>query len=141
MRLDKCYRSWKADLEIGFSPLDASLDRFVDFAKLRFLGRDALVDERDRGSRYHFVPLVLAEPGDADAPANASVYFGPERVGIVTSGGWSFTLDASIALAYVERRHASPGTALEIEIFGQRVSATVRAEPLYDPSNDRPRFG
>ena len=33
MRLDKCYRSWKADLEIGFSPLDASLDRFVDFGK------------------------------------------------------------------------------------------------------------
>ena len=42
MRLDKCYRSWKTDLEIGFSPLDASLDRFVDFTKDNFVGRDAL---------------------------------------------------------------------------------------------------
>ena len=33
LRLDKCYRGWKADLEIGFSPYDAALDRFVDLAK------------------------------------------------------------------------------------------------------------
>jgi len=141
MRLDKCYRSWKADVEIGFSPLDASLDRFVDFAKPQFVGRDALIAERDRGPRYKFVPLVLDDPGHADAPANASVFAGSELVGIVTSGGWSFTLDASIALAYVERRHASPSTPLQIEIFGERVAATVRSEPLFDPSNDRPRSG
>ena len=74
MRLDKCYRSWKADLEIGFSPLDASLDRFVDFAKDHFVGRDALLAERARGPRYRFVPLTLDRPGDADAPANSSIY-------------------------------------------------------------------
>ncbi|HZX56089.1 MAG TPA: glycine cleavage T C-terminal barrel domain-containing protein, partial [Ilumatobacteraceae bacterium] len=120
---------------------DASLDRFLDFSKPQFVGRDALAAGRVRGPRYHFVPLVLDQPGNADAPPNASVFAGAERVGIVTSGGWSFTLDASIALAYVERRCASPGTPVEIEIFGERVAATVRAEPLYDPSNDRPRFG
>ena len=74
MRLDKCYRSWKADLEIGFSPLDASLDRFVDFTKADFVGRDALLAERARGPRYRFVPLTLDRPGDADAPANSSIY-------------------------------------------------------------------
>jgi len=141
MRLDKCYRSWKADLEIGFSPLDASLDRFVDFTKARFVGRDALIAERDRGPRYRFVPLTLDEAGRADAPANASVYCGEQRTGIVTSGGWSFTLDTSVALAYVEREHGSPGTPLHIEIFGERVAATVGSEPLYDPGNERPRFG
>jgi len=141
MRLDKCYRSWKADLEIGFSPLDASLDRFVDFTKPAFVGRDALLAERERGSRYRFVPLVLDEPGRSDAPANSSVFSGGERVGIVTSGGWSFTLDASIALAYVERSHAGAGTPLRVEIFGEQVGATVRTEPLYDPRNERLRSG
>jgi dimethylglycine dehydrogenase len=84
---------------------------------------------------------VLDEPGHSDAPANSSVFSGGERVGIVTSGGWSFTLDASIALAYVERSHATPGTHVDVEIFGERVGATVRTEPLYDPDNERPRAG
>jgi dimethylglycine dehydrogenase len=135
MRLDKCYRSWKADLEIGFSPLDASLDRFVDFTKDNFVGRDALLAERSRGSRYRFVPLTLDRPGEADAPANSSIYRDGERVGIVTSGGWSFTLDCSIALGYVMPAHCAPGTSLQVEIFGERVDATVRVEPLYDPAN------
>ena len=139
MRLDKCYRSWKADLEIGFSPLDASLDRFVDFTKDHFVGRDALVAERDRGPRYRFVPLTLDQPGIADAPANSSIFRNGERVGIVTSGGWSFTLDCSIALGYVTPSHASPGTTVQIEIFGERVDATVRSEPLYDAGNSAPR--
>ncbi|MEP7201800.1 MAG: FAD-dependent oxidoreductase [Ilumatobacteraceae bacterium] len=139
MRLDKCYRSWKADLEIGFSPLDASLDRFIDFGKECFVGRDPLFAERDGGPRYRFVPLRLDHPGEADAPANSSIFRGDERVGIVTSGGWSFTLDCSIALGYVEPSHCSPGTKLQIEIFGQRVDATVGAEPLYDPENKAPR--
>ena len=42
-RLEKCYRGWKVDLEIGFSPFDASLDRFVDLHKSDFVGRDALL--------------------------------------------------------------------------------------------------
>jgi dimethylglycine dehydrogenase len=139
MRLDKCYRSWKADLEIGFSPLAASLDRFVDFDKDHFVGRDALLAERARGSRYRFVPLTLDRPGDADAPANSSIFSNGERVGIVTSGGWSFTLECSVALGYVEPSHCAPGTTLQIEIFGQLVDATVGVEPLYDPDNKAPR--
>ena len=139
MRLDKCYRSWKADLEIGFSPLEASLDRFVDFTKDHFVGRDALVAERDRGPRYRFVPLTLDHPGNADAPANSSIFCKGERIGIVTSGGWSFTLDCSIVLGYVAPSQCSPGTSLQIEIFGERVDATVRAEPLYDAGNTAPR--
>jgi dimethylglycine dehydrogenase len=139
MRLDKCYRAWKADLEIGFSPLDASLDRFVDFGKAHFVGRDALLAERARGPRYRFVPLTLDRPGDADAPPNSSIFSDDERAGIVTSGGWSFTLDCSIALGYVRPTYCAPGTRLQIDIFGERVDATVRSEPLYDPDNKAPR--
>lgn len=139
MRLDKCYRSWKADLEIGFSPLDASLERFIDFTKPHFVGRDALLAERERGARYSFVTLILDQPGEADAPANASVFIGDERVGIVTSGGWSFTLETSIALAYIQRSLCAPGAKFEVEIFGERVIATLSVEAAYDPTNERSR--
>jgi dimethylglycine dehydrogenase len=139
LRLDKCYRGWKGDLEIGFSPFDASLDRFVDLTKPDFVGKAALVAEHAAGSAWRFVPLVLDEPGEADAPFCSSVFDGDRRVGIVTSGGWSFTLDASIALAYVEPASAVDGTKLQIGVYGQRVGATVGTEPLYDPTNARLR--
>jgi dimethylglycine dehydrogenase len=139
LRLDKCYRGWKGDLEIGFSPFDASLDRFVDLNKPSFVGRDALIAEKAHGSKYRFVPMTLDEDGDADAPFCASVFSGDKRVGIVTSGGWSFTLNKSVALAYVRPEFEAAGTNLEIEIFGTRKKATVGQEPLFDPRNERLR--
>ena len=45
----------------------------------------------------------------------------------------------SIALAYVEPGCAAAGTPLEIQVYGERVPATVGAEPLYDPTNARLR--
>ena len=108
MRLDKCYRSWKQDLETGFSAFEASLDRFVDLAKPDFVGKAALLAERERGVRQRLVPLTLDEPGEADAPFCAPVHAGGERVGLATSGFWSFTLERSVALAYVRADLARP---------------------------------
>lgn len=139
LRLDKGYRGWKTDLEIGYSPLEASLDRFVDLSKPDFVGRDAVLEEHRRGPKQRLVPLTLDAAGDADAPACASVFLGDATVGLATSGGWSPTLDCSVALAYVRADLAAPGTRLEVEIFGERRAATVRREPLYDPQNLRLR--
>ena len=140
LRLDKCYRGWKADLEIGFSPFDASLDRFVDLTKPEFVGKAALLAEREAAPAWRFVPITLDEPGDADAPFCASIFDGDgseaERIGIVTSGGWSFTLDKSVALGYLRPRWSLEGTRVSIDILGHRASATVGREPLYDPTNE-----
>jgi dimethylglycine dehydrogenase len=139
MRLDKCYRGWKSDIESGYSPYEASLDRFVSLQKPAFVGRDTLIREAERGTAQRFVPLTLDDEGDADAPTCAPVLLRGENVGLVTSGGWSFTLNKSVALAYVRSDLATPGTKLEIEAFGKRRVATVRREPLYDPENARLR--
>ncbi len=139
LRLDKGYRGWKGDLEIGFSPFDASLDRFVDMTKSSFVGKEALVEELQYGSTWRFVSMTLDEPGVADAPALSSIFDGDERVGLVTSGGWSFTLGQSIAIGYVHPKYDTPGTKVEVLVYGERVTATVGAEPLYDPTNARLR--
>lgn len=139
LRLDKCHPGWKTDLESGYSPLEAGLDRFIDDDRPDFVGREALLAERQRGVAQRLVPLVLSESGDADAPICASVLQGRDRVGIVTSGGWSYTLGCSVALAYVRAELAMPGTDLAIDIYGTPCAATVRAKPLFDPDNVRPR--
>ena len=139
LRLDKGYRGWKSDIETGYSPFEASLDRFVSMQKADFVGRQALVEEARRGPARRFVPLTLDRNGDADALPCAPVSHEGKVVGLVTSGGWSFTLGRSIALAYLRRDLAEPGTKLDIEILGERRAATVGREPLYDPDNARPR--
>jgi dimethylglycine dehydrogenase len=137
LRLDKGYRSWKQDLETGFTAFEASLDRFVDLTKPDFVGKAALAAEREHGIRQRLVPLTLDAPGEHDAPFCAPVHQGGERIGLATSGWWSFTLDQSVALAYVRSDLARPGSRVEVEIHGQLVPATVREEPLYDPGNAR----
>jgi dimethylglycine dehydrogenase len=136
LRLEKCYRSWKQDLEIGYSPLAASLDRFVRLDKPSFIGREALLNESEKGPKARLVPLVVAADS-ADAPFCSTVFKGGERVGIVTSGGYGHRLRQSIALAYVRADLAHQGEALEIEIFGERRPCVVGREPLYDPLNER----
>ena len=139
LRVDKCYRGWKSDLESGYTPLEASLDRFVDAKKPAFVGRDAVLAELARGAAQRFVPLTFDDAGDAEAPYCAQVFHGADNVGLTTSGVWSHTLKQSVALAYVRADLAQPGTKLAVDVLGQRRLATVRQEPLYDPANLRLR--
>lgn len=139
LRLDKGYRGWKSDLGTEYTPLMSSLDRFVAFDKPAFIGREALIAEREAGPRERLVPLTLDQPGDADAPFCAPVHLNGSRVGLVTSGAWSYTLEKSLALAYVRADLAIPGTTLEVEILGERCPATVGREPLFDHNNTRLR--
>ena len=137
LRLEKGYPGWKSDLETGYSPLCASLDRFVALDKGEFIGRDALIEEKRGWPERRLVTLTLNAPGDADPPALAPVFAGGGQVGLVASGGWSPTFQTSLALAYVRPSVAAPGSEVEVEIFGERRAATVRRSPLYDPDNAR----
>jgi dimethylglycine dehydrogenase len=139
LRLEKCYRAWKGDLTTEYTPFMASLDRFVKLDKPgRFIGQEALRREAATGPRERFVPL-LVDADDADAAAVSIVYQRNEPVGLVTSGGYGYRLQQSIALAYVRTDLAAPGTVLGIDILGTRRRAVVASEPLYDPQNLRLR--
>ena len=139
LRLEKCYRSWKADLTTEYTPLAASLERFVRLDKAAdFVGRDALRKVAAAGVPERFVPLVVEARG-ADASPVSIVYRGGQAVGLVTSGGYGCRLKQSIALAYVRTDLTTPGTELEVEILGERCRAVVGREPLYDPDNQRLR--
>ena len=140
LRLEKCYRGWKSDMTHEYTPLMASLDRFVDFQKPDYKGLEALTAERQNGPKERFVPLLLAEAKDCDAPVCAPVYLGEDYVGLVSSGGYGHTLGKSIALAYVRTDLAKPGTELDVLVLGERRKAVVAEEPLYDPENARLRM-
>ncbi len=64
------------------------------------------------------------------AREGAEVFAGETKVGVVTSGGFSPTLEQPIAMAYIAGAHAADGTALEIEVRGKRLAATVTPMPF-----------
>jgi dimethylglycine dehydrogenase len=138
LRLEKGYPAWKVDLTHEFSPLEASLERFVDLAKPAFVGREALLRQQEQGIRQRLVPLRIESP-EFDAPFCSGVHLGAERVGLVGSAGYGHILRHSIALAYVRADLAAPGTRLEVGILGERHAATVVRAPLFDPDNARLR--
>lgn len=137
LRLEKGYGGWKSELTGDYSPLAAALGRFVRLDKSAgFIGQQALRREAQAGPREHLVPLIV-EATDADAQAVCPVYRGSRLAGLVTSGGYGYRLQCSVALAYISAELAIPGTMLEVEILGERRAARVGRAPLYDPENSR----
>jgi len=72
------------------------------------------------------------------ALGNEPVRIDGEILGRVTSGGYGYTVERSIAYAYLPAQVAE-GAAVEVDIFGEWVAGAVAAEPLFDPSGARPR--
>ncbi len=87
-----------------------------------------------------FVTLVIDNPGPCDAPYMSTLWHDGKIVGETLSGGWGHRVDRSIALGMLRADLAEPGTAIEVEIFGDRFAAIVQPdEPLWDPKNERLR--
>ena len=84
--------------------------------------------------------LVLEDPRSV-ALGNEPVRAGGEICGRVTSGGYGYTLGASIAYAYLPAEQAEAGTEVAVEVFGEWVEGEVVAEPLFDPQGARIRGG
>ena len=140
LRLEKGYRAWKGDLSTDYSLLEGGLDRFVRFDKpQRFPGKAALLNQRRQGLTKRFATLVI-EAGDQDPPYMSTVWDGEQVVGEITSSGWGYRVNACVGLSMIRSDLAVEGRQLEVEIFGTRYPATVRADqPLWDPDNSRLR--
>jgi 4-methylaminobutanoate oxidase (formaldehyde-forming) len=139
MRLEKGYRVWGADITPDETPYEGAVGFCVKLDKEGgFVGREALVEAKEAGPRRKLVPILLEDPRSV-ALGNEPVRVGGsgEIVGRVTTGGYGYTLERSIAYAYVPPEHAEAGTGAEIEIFGRWIGGEVATEPLFDPKGER----
>ena len=134
MRLEKAYRLWGVDMSADYTPIEAGLDRFVNFDKGDFIGRDALLRQRDQGATRGLACLVI-DVEDRDAHGYEPVRAGQEIIGYVAAGGFGPVVEKSIALAYLPTDFLEPGTKLSVELLGRKHEATVVEQPLYDPDN------
>src|SRR5919197_1779026 len=139
LRLEKGYRVWSSDITPEETPFEAGLGFAVRLDKGGdFIGGDALLPAEKTGPRKRLRCLVLADPL-AVALGNEPVRVAGKIVGRVTSGGYGFAVEKSIAFAYLPTEWAAIGTHGEVEVFGEWIGFEVVREPLYDPDGSRIR--
>jgi glycine cleavage system aminomethyltransferase T/glycine/D-amino acid oxidase-like deaminating enzyme len=135
LRLEKGYRVWGADITPEDTPFEAGLEFAVKLDKDEFIGREALDAGEPPTRRLRC--LVLDDPR-AVALGSEPVRLRGELEGRVTSGGYGYSVERSIAYAYLPAEH-EVGSEVEVEIFGEWVPGSVAAEPLFDPAGARIR--
>ena len=142
LRLEKGYRVWAADITPEETPYEAGLS-FCVRKEGGFIGAPALglgTGEKpaaDPEPHKRLRCLVLDDPRSV-ALGNEPVRVAEEIVGRVTSGGYGYTVERSIAYAYLPVE-VEIGAAVEVDIFGEWIGGTVAQEPLFDPRGERVR--
>jgi len=130
LRLEMCYPLNGSDLSAERNPIEAGLGFFVDLEKRQFTGRDKLLETKANGTRERLVAFKMNGKGPPPRPHYALFNDG-NRVGEISSGTLSPSLNIGIGMGYVSAASAKIGTPLEVEIRGQKFPATIEKKPLY----------
>ncbi|NBB97085.1 MAG: FAD-dependent oxidoreductase [Alphaproteobacteria bacterium] len=131
LRQEKSYRAFGNELGRDATPMEADLPRFIDMSK-EFHGKAAM---EATGVRSKCCTLLIDGPEDADPWGREALYMGDERVGRLTSGGYSVAFGKSIGMGYVRPDLAVEGTKLKVRMFNELWEATVTCDSPYDPTN------
>jgi dimethylglycine dehydrogenase len=137
LRMEKAYAGWGAEMTNEITPVEAGMLRFVKLDH-PFTGRDAVLAAKEQGAWTHLVYLEV-DAVDFDVAGGEPVFGDGRAIGVTTSGGFGHATGRSLAFAYVAPGFEAPGTALSVALLGERRAATVLAEPVYDPANERLR--
>jgi aminomethyltransferase len=137
LRLEMCYPLNGSDLSPERNPLEAGLGFFVDLKKPNFIGRGVLLRVKENGPREKLVPFRMKEKGPPPRP-HYGVFVNAQRIGEVTSGTLSPSLNWGVGMAYVSAVHAKIGEEIEIEIRGQKFPAMIEKKPLYKKESAPP---
>ncbi len=129
LRLEVGYALYGNDLDDEHTPLESGLGWITKVDKGDFVGREAIVRQKEEGVQRRLVGLRLTGKG-FPRPSYAVLSDG-EPVGVVTSGTVAPSLGYGVAMGYVPTGLAKPDTELEIEIRGRPVEAIVQRPPFY----------
>jgi dimethylglycine dehydrogenase len=127
-------REYKPD----YTPAETGMDRFVNYDKPDFIGREAALAERDNPPARRLCHFIV-DAADADVVAWEPIWKDGAVVGYVTSGGYAHYSQKSVAFGFVPSELIEEGAEFEIEILGELRKATLFTEPLFDPKAERMR--
>ncbi len=128
LRFEACYMLYGNDIDDTTTPLEAGLGWTVDLTKKDFNGKDVLAEQKEKGLKKR---LRGFEISGGIARHGYEIFDGDAKVGHVTSGTKSPTLNRSLALGYVDIDRSKMDSELSIDAHGKRVSAKIVKVPFY----------
>jgi len=131
LRLEAGMSLYGHDITELTNPLEARLDFVVKFEKGDFIGKEAMLRKKDEGVKRKRVGLKVVDKGIPRAECR--ILKDGKSVGTITSGTFSPTLNAGIAMGYVPSEYSNVGERLSVEVHGKLLEAEVTGFPFYDP--------
>jgi len=128
LRLEKIYALYGNDIDESTNPFEAGLGWTVELDKGDFIGRKKLIDIKENCCQRKLTPFVIR--GRGMARHGYEVYAGEEKIGEVTSGSYSPTLEEGIGLAYLKSEHTEVGSEIEIKVRNRKIKAEVVKGPF-----------
>ncbi len=135
LRQEKSYRAFGNELGRDATPLEGGLDRFIDMSK-DFTGKQAMLDT---GIRAKCVTVLIDGPADADPWGKEALVLNGEKIGRLTSGGYSVAFGKQIGMGYVRPDLAQVGQKLQVRMLRELWNAEVVEDSPFDPTNARIR--
>jgi len=129
LRLEMKYTLYGNDIGDSVSPLEACLERYISFDKGDFIGHDALLKEKESGSKRRLAGFRMIDLG---IPRQGfEIMIDGMVIGYVTSGGHSFSTENNIGMALVDTKHSVVGTQFFVSVRGKELKAEVVETPFY----------
>ena len=142
MRVEKGYGSWSREYSPEWYPTESGLAGLVKADKPAFIGKAAFMRINAQPPRQLLRCFTVDTPAGldgADAAGGEPIYRHGRYVGRITSGGYSFTHQVSVALGYVDAADAVADDGFEVAVLGRPHKARLLAQPLFDPQGSRLR--
>ncbi len=139
MRLEKGYRYYTADVTPLETPYEGGLGFCVDLSKSDFIGKQALVKQKQDGVKRKLCTLVLDGDEFTQIYGGEAVYYDGKVITRVRSGGFGYTLKKNILYAYLPVELAKAGTRVDVELIEGRRGGEVTATVLLDPKGEKVR--
>jgi aminomethyltransferase len=117
------------DIDETTTVLEADLGWLVKFQKGEFLGKEALLKQKEEGIKRKIIGFEMVEKGIARP--HYPVFIRGEKVSQVNSGTFSPYLKKSIGLTYLPIEFTEIGTEFEVEVRDKRIKARVVPTPFY----------
>ncbi len=124
LRLEMGYPLYGHDLNEQTSPIEANLSWVVSKKNTNFMGANRILQEREQGPNILRVGVMLTDKGIAREGAPILNKNG-EKIGTLTSGGLSPSLNKAIGQGYVDINYSHNNTEILVQVRNKKLAATV----------------
>lgn len=140
LRLEKGYRYYTADVTMLETPYEGGLGFCVHLDKGDFIGKVALLKQKQEGLKRKLCTLVLDGSEYTQIYGGEAIYHDGKIISRVRSGGFGYTLKKNILYAYLPTELAKTGSRFEMNLIEGRRQGEVTATVLYDPKGEHLRI-